>query len=213
VILRITSVHDSGMSNEVALRPVREDDLASLEDLTQNPQKTGAFEWFGWADLRRWRRGWDENGLIGPDGGTLIVTSGDQRLGMVNWRRQPITVPTSYYWEIGIALLPEARGRGYGTQAQRLPCAEAASSSGRVPAWQACTSAATGRNGAPQRFFGRPRRPGCGRDARDWARDHDCAEALTHDRTSAPTVGRQLHGRHVGPVGHRQAAAGFCPAR
>jgi signal transduction histidine kinase len=43
--------------------------------------------------------------------------------------------------------------------------------------------------------------------------DHDCAEALTHDGASAPRVGRQLHGRHVGPVGHWQAAAGLCPAR
>ena len=108
------------VSDEVALRPVREDDLALLEDLTQNPEKTGEFEWFGWTDLWHWRRGWDENRLIGPDGGTLIVICGDQRLGLVNWRRQPITGPGSYCWEIGIVLLPEDRGRGYGTQAQRL---------------------------------------------------------------------------------------------
>ena len=114
------SMHDLGMSDEVTLRPVREDDLPMLEELTQNPEKTGEFEWFGWADLRHWRRGWDENGLISPGGGTLIVTCGDQRLGLVNWRRQPITVPSSYCWGIGITLLPEARGRGYGTQAQRL---------------------------------------------------------------------------------------------
>ncbi len=108
------------MSDEVALRPVREDDLAMLEELTQDPEKTGEFEWFGWADLRRWRRDWEENGLISPEGGTLTVTRGDQRLGLVNWHRQPITVRTSYCWEIGIILLPEARGCGYGTQAQRL---------------------------------------------------------------------------------------------
>lgn len=109
------------MTDETVLRPVREGDLALLEDLTQSPQKAGEFEWFGWADLRHWRRRWDEDGLISPDGGTLIVTHGDQRLGLVNWRRRPMTVPSSYYcWEIGIILVPEARGRGYGTQAQRL---------------------------------------------------------------------------------------------
>jgi RimJ/RimL family protein N-acetyltransferase len=107
------------MTDEVALRPVREGDLALLEDLTQNPQKTGEFEWLGWADLRHWRRGWDENGLISPDGGTLIVTRGDERLGMVNWRRRPVG-SSAYCWEIGIILSPEVRGRGYGTQAQRL---------------------------------------------------------------------------------------------
>jgi RimJ/RimL family protein N-acetyltransferase len=108
------------MSDDVALRPVREDDLPMLEELTQDPDKTGEFEWFGWADLRRWRRGWEENGLISTDGGTLIVASGERRLGLVDWRRQRVTVATSYSWEIGIILLPEARGRGYGTQAQRL---------------------------------------------------------------------------------------------
>ena len=111
-----------GMSDDVALRPVREDDLPMLEELTQDPEMTGDFEWFGWSDLRHWRRGWNENGLITPDGGTLIVTRGDQRLGLVNWYRQ-FTVPgspSSYCWEIGILLLPEARGYGYGTRAQRL---------------------------------------------------------------------------------------------
>lgn len=108
------------MSDGIALRPVREDDLPMLEELTQDPEKPGEFEWFGWADLRHWRRGWDDNGLITPDGGTLIVTRGGQQLGLVNWRRQPITVPSSYCWEIGIMLLPESRSRGYGTQAQRL---------------------------------------------------------------------------------------------
>jgi RimJ/RimL family protein N-acetyltransferase len=111
------------MSDEVALRPVREDDLPMLEELTQDPERTGEFEWFGWADLRRWRRAWDENGLITPDGGTLIVARAHQRLGLVNWRRRPITVPSSYCWEIGIMLLPEARGRGLrhaGTAPARL---------------------------------------------------------------------------------------------
>lgn len=107
-----------GMSAEVALRLVREDDLTMLEELTQDPEKTGVFQWFGWADLRRWRRGWDENGLISDDEGTLVVARGDQPLGLVHWQRRPIT--RTHCWEIGIVLLPEARGRGYGTQAQHL---------------------------------------------------------------------------------------------
>jgi hypothetical protein len=94
------------ISDEVALRPAREGDLPMLEDLTQNPQQAGEFEWFGRNDLRHWRRGWDDNGLIAPDGGTQIVARGDQRLGLVNWRHQRVTVPSSYCWEIGILLLP-----------------------------------------------------------------------------------------------------------
>ncbi len=37
----------------------------------------------------------------------------------MNWRRKRST-PAAYHWEIGIALLPEARGHGYGTEAHRL---------------------------------------------------------------------------------------------
>lgn len=107
------------MSNCVVLRPVGENDLTVLEELTQDPEITGEFTRFGWFDPRRWRRGWDENGLIGPDGGTLLVVRGDERLGFVNWRRRQ-TTPAAYCWEMGIGMLPEARGHGHGTEAQRL---------------------------------------------------------------------------------------------
>ena len=107
------------MNHEVTLRPVCEEDLPLLEELTQDPERTGEYEWFGWHDLRRWQQGWDENGLIGDDGGTLIVASGDRRLGFVNWRRQELTA-AGFCWTIGIIMVPEARGQGFGTQAQRL---------------------------------------------------------------------------------------------
>jgi len=109
------------MSGEVALRLVREDDLAMLEDLTQDPAMTGEYQFYGWGNLRRWRRGWDENGLISTDSGTLIATRDGETLGLVVWHGQHVTpAPGAYNWEIGIVLLPQARGHGYGTQAQRL---------------------------------------------------------------------------------------------
>jgi RimJ/RimL family protein N-acetyltransferase len=40
-------------------------------------------------------------------------------LGSVTWRRHD-TAPASHCWVLGIGLLPEARGHGYGTQAHRL---------------------------------------------------------------------------------------------
>jgi RimJ/RimL family protein N-acetyltransferase len=107
------------VSDEVRLRPVEEDDLALLEALTQDPETTSEFGYFGWYDLRRHRRKWAEDGLIGPDGGTLLVVVGDERVGMVNWRRRQMT-PVSHCWLMGIALLPGSQGRGYGTQAHRL---------------------------------------------------------------------------------------------
>jgi RimJ/RimL family protein N-acetyltransferase len=104
---------------EVGLRRIAEDDLALMEQLTQEPETTGEFAWFGWFDVLRWRRGWAENRLVGADGGALKVVCGDESLGFVIWMRHPATA-AAYYFEIGIAMLPKARGRGYGTQAQRL---------------------------------------------------------------------------------------------
>jgi RimJ/RimL family protein N-acetyltransferase len=112
-------MHDFGMSDHVELQPAGEDDVLLLEQLTWDPRIAGEFAQFGWFDLRLWRRAWADNKLIGDDGGVLMVVRGGDRLGFVNWRRTPST-PAAYYWEIGIALLPEARGHGYGTQAHRL---------------------------------------------------------------------------------------------
>jgi RimJ/RimL family protein N-acetyltransferase len=107
------------MGDHVTLRPVREDDLSVLEALTWDPDTAGEFAQFGWFDPGLWRRRWAADEMIGADGGVLMVLSGEMTLGLVNWRRQPCT-PAAYYWEIGVALLPQARGRGHGTEAQRL---------------------------------------------------------------------------------------------
>jgi RimJ/RimL family protein N-acetyltransferase len=112
-------MHDFGMGDHMELRPAAEVDLLLLEKLTWDPAATGDFAQFGWFDLRMWRQQWAENKLIGDDGGALMVVRGNERLGFVNWHRQPST-PAASYWEIGIALLPEARGHGYATQALGL---------------------------------------------------------------------------------------------
>jgi RimJ/RimL family protein N-acetyltransferase len=67
----------------------------------------------------RWRRAWAENRLLGDDGGALMVAAGKSAAGFVTWRRKSATA-AGYHWEIGVALLPAARGRGFGTLAQRL---------------------------------------------------------------------------------------------
>ena len=110
---------DMADSSSLELRPAAETDLPMLEKLTTDPAATGEFASYGYHDPQRWRRGWAENELIGPDGGVLAVVAGTERVGFVNWRRQRVG-PVATFWEIGIALLPEVRGRGYGTQAQRL---------------------------------------------------------------------------------------------
>jgi RimJ/RimL family protein N-acetyltransferase len=104
----------------VILRPAREDDLPLLERFCADPEAAGPFAWFGWSDPGRFRRRWAENGLLGPDGGQLIVEAGsDGAAGFVSWRKMTAG-PTAYYWNMGIQLAPEARGRGIGTRAQLL---------------------------------------------------------------------------------------------
>jgi RimJ/RimL family protein N-acetyltransferase len=107
------------MHDDVALVPVTEPDLAILERLTQDPAVTGEFAWLGWNHLTRYRQWWADNRLISDDIGILMVVRGADRLGLVSWHKVPST-PGYYYWNIGIALLPEARGQGHGTHAQRL---------------------------------------------------------------------------------------------
>ena len=89
------------MEDVVALRPVAEEDLPLLERLTQDPAVAGEHAWSGWRNLLRLRQEWAED-----------------RLGIVSWHKVPST-PVYYYWTIGIVLLPEARGKGYGTEAHR----------------------------------------------------------------------------------------------
>lgn len=103
----------------MGLRPVREDDLAMLERLTNDPGTAGPHDWYGWHDPHLWQHRWSENGLLGSAGGTLVVTRGAEVAGFVSWR-QVTTGAISHCWELGISIAPEARGQGVGTQAQRL---------------------------------------------------------------------------------------------
>lgn len=145
------------MTERVELRPVTEDDLPLMDSLLQDPAVSGEFAWFGWHDPLRFRRAWAEDRLLGADGGALMVVRGADRLGFVNWRRRQ-TTPAGWYWEMGIAILPPARGRGYGTQAHRLLVSylfahttahriEAATETGNIAEQKALASAGFTREG------------------------------------------------------------------
>jgi RimJ/RimL family protein N-acetyltransferase len=107
------------VGNQVSLRPVLEDDLLWLSDLRNDPAATGPHEWHGWHDPHSERRQWAESGMLGENGGTLIVLHGTDRAGAVSWRRVQ-TGPRAFSWAIGIGLAPPFRGRGIGSAAHRL---------------------------------------------------------------------------------------------
>nr|BFE66224.1 GNAT family protein [Dactylosporangium thailandense] len=108
----------------MVLRPVTAADLWLLERQADDPETGGGFNWSGYRDIAATRRRFDENRLIGPDAGCLIVqldgASGPVTAGTVHWSRNTYGVPIWACWTIGIQLLPEFRGRGAGTASQRM---------------------------------------------------------------------------------------------
>jgi RimJ/RimL family protein N-acetyltransferase len=109
---------DDARTSAVSLRPIGEDDLPLITRHLADPDSMSPYQWFGWSDPHSWRRGWAENGLLGPDSGRLIVVEGGETVGFVAWRK--IARGVSSCWNAGIVLWPEARGRGIGTRAQRM---------------------------------------------------------------------------------------------
>ncbi|OLF04391.1 N-acetyltransferase [Actinophytocola xinjiangensis] len=107
-----------GSAPLVRLRPVTEQDLDPLDDMFNDPDAIGEYNWGGFSDPTKWRRQWQENGLLG-DSSVLIVDLNGEPLGFVSWHRVP-TSSHAYVVEFGISLWPRWRGKGYGTAAQVL---------------------------------------------------------------------------------------------
>jgi hypothetical protein len=80
----LSAVGSLPVDGQVTLRPVMEDDLSWLAFLN-DPAAIGPYEWHGWSDPHRLRRSWAESGLLGDDGGVLIVLHGTDRVGVVDW--------------------------------------------------------------------------------------------------------------------------------
>ncbi|WP_427891483.1 GNAT family N-acetyltransferase [Kribbella sp. GL6] len=101
---------------DVTLRPVTEDDLPLFQRFAVEPGLIG-LDWNGYRDPQAPVRRFAEDGFLGKEDGRLIVRTGSETAGFVSWHSGSFDGRTSY-WEIGIALLPEYRGRGIGWRAQ-----------------------------------------------------------------------------------------------
>jgi [ribosomal protein S5]-alanine N-acetyltransferase len=109
------------MSDRVTLRAFTEDDLPFLDRLDADPAALGPFEWVGVRDPRARRRRWERDRFVSPESTAVAVALPDGTVaGIASWRAQDRGGPPGGCYEIGLALLPEHRGRGLGTAAQRL---------------------------------------------------------------------------------------------
>jgi RimJ/RimL family protein N-acetyltransferase len=109
----------------IRLRPVDEDDLPLLRRFTREPDLVG-LDWHGFRDAQGPVRRYAEDGYLGADGGRLMVEvdepgEGPVVAGFVSFGAGTHG-PGGRYWEIGIALLPQWRGRGIGWRAQAALC-------------------------------------------------------------------------------------------
>src|SRR5207302_10966770 len=102
------------------LRPFRESDLELLSRFATDPAFSEPFEWSGFRSPEAFRRRWEEDGFLDKDPRQLVVADADDApIGWVNWREASQWGGLAG-WVIGALLVPEHRGRGAGTAAQRL---------------------------------------------------------------------------------------------
>jgi RimJ/RimL family protein N-acetyltransferase len=147
------------------LRQVQLADVEALDRQHDGAEQAGEFGWFGFDDRRgRLRRRIDEGKLFADGRGVLAIADDDDNVvGELSW----ITTfngppPGGDCWNLGIWLLPEHRGKGHGTEAQRLGAAylfahtllervEASTESGNIAEQKALEKAGFTREGVLRR--------------------------------------------------------------
>jgi RimJ/RimL family protein N-acetyltransferase len=103
----------------VRLRPLVPDDAAALE--AGYTETADPYNWAGHRDAGWMTVAIEERRTLTDERGDLaVVDESDALLGDVSYYRvQTGPSKTSSCWAIGISLLPEHRGRGFGAAAQR----------------------------------------------------------------------------------------------
>ncbi len=104
----------------VTLQPVTEEDLPMFRRFAVEPGLIG-LDWSGFRDAQAPARRYAADGYLGTNDGRLIVAADDERTGFVSYHSVQYG-GTAPGWEIGIALLPEWRGKGIGWRAQATLC-------------------------------------------------------------------------------------------
>jgi RimJ/RimL family protein N-acetyltransferase len=107
------------------LRPIEVGDVDVLEAQYRSPEAAGELNWFGFRDLGGLRRQVEIGETLRPERGRLAVVDDQGHVvGEVGWVKTfNGPPPNGDCWNLGIWIVAEHRGRGYGTEAQRLGAA------------------------------------------------------------------------------------------
>ena len=148
----------------IRLRPVAEADVPVLERQHASPEDAGEMGWYGFKQPSSVARRIAAGETLTNDRGTLaVVDEDDNVVGDVSWLRTfNGPPPNGDCWNVGIWLVPEHRGKGYGSQAQRLLAAyllehtyleriEAGTESGNIAEQKALEKAGFTREGVLRR--------------------------------------------------------------
>jgi len=106
----------------VQLRDPTLDDAALLDAWAADPQVRGVFNDFGKEPGRSYAEMLAAGPLRDANHGEMLVvrTDDDEPIGTVGWHPAWYGPVQSRAWNIGILLVPAARGQGHGAVAQRL---------------------------------------------------------------------------------------------
>ena len=107
------------------LRRLEADDIDVLEQQYAGPEFAGEQAWMGYVQAGKLRKRFEAGETLREDGGILaVVDDGGQLVGEVSWIRLVNgPPPNGYCWNIGVWVRPDQRGKGYGSEAQRLVAA------------------------------------------------------------------------------------------
>lgn len=111
------------IGSKVRLRDLTPGDAELLDAWAEDPEVRGEFNDFGLDPSPVDREALAKGPFRNERNGELIVErlSDDQPIGSVSWHRVGYGPNAgSAAWNIGISLIPTARGQGFGAEAQRL---------------------------------------------------------------------------------------------
>ena len=109
----------------VRIRPVRREDLNILESWVNNVEVEGTFNDFGFEGHQSMGGDFEKEGLINDHQATIMIeTLGGDIVGALSYYQTRYGPKAAHLvYGIGLHIVPEQRGKGYGTEAQQLMAA------------------------------------------------------------------------------------------